>query len=125
MGLSKEGLSWKISSRFIYKDGLIRNGSQGRDTVTENCSFESTDKTRGLCVQLWGWEGVHDRIRRTVGHIPRSDEVGEVLHDFQGQALLLCRELALVGRIEGQSKSILHVCQQFQAEETGKERQEA
>lgn len=54
-------------------------------------------------------------------YVPRSDEVREVLHDFQGQALLRPGELALVGRIEGQPKSVLHVCQQLQAEETGKE----
>lgn len=57
-------------------------------------------------------------IQARVVHSPRSDEVGKVLHDFQGHVFLLQSKLPLIGRVEGKPKEILHIGQQLQAEKT-------
>lgn len=61
---------------------------------------------------------VRGRLQAHVVHSPRSDEVGKILHDFQGKAFLLQSKLPLVGRVEGKPKGISNICQQFQAGKT-------
>lgn len=73
-----------------------------------NCSATCRSIMRPLGLEGWG------------AHSPGSDEVGEVLHDFQRCAFLLRSELPPVGRVEGQPESVLSISQQFQAAGTGK-----
>lgn len=60
----------------------------------------------------------HDSLQAHMVHSPGSDEVGKILHDFQGKAFLLQSKLPLVGRVEGKPKGIQNICQQFQAGKT-------
>ena len=60
----------------------------------------------------------HDSLQAHMVHSPGSDEVGKILHDFQGKAFLLQSKLPLVDRVEGKPKGIQNICQQFQAGKT-------
>ena len=112
-----------MTGMLLYQGHFGWKGRLSQGDHWQGGKGESTDAKCDLCVQREGRDA-HDSLQAHVVHSPRSDEVGKILHDFQGKAFLLQSKLPLVGRVEGNPKGIQDICQQFQAGKTHRKKKQ-